>query len=170
MLLPEETACSGASKAVLRCLKKFMYVLCTLGFFSQLETTLSTPLSAVSRVCVFRARVLLLYTSLKNPVASGAHCGRRLLWSYSGLSQVSTIKSASYLGLSRVSKEECFVWILEINPRMTENGVFRSDSNFSKKWQKPLVEALKRSEIECLGFTERESFAELIFHLSFSNY
>ena len=39
---------------------------------------------------------------------------------------------------------------------MTENGVFRSDSNFSKKWQKPRVEALKRPEIECLGFTERD--------------
>ena len=52
---------------------------------------------------------------------------------------------------------------------MTENGVFRSDSNFFKKWQKTRVEALKRSEIECLGFTEREreTFAELIFHLSF---
>ena len=34
--------------------------------------------------------------------------------------------------------------------------VFRSDSIFSKKWQKPRVKALKRSEIECLGFTERE--------------
>ena len=76
----------------------------------------------------------------------------------------------SYTGLSRVSTEECFVWILGINPRMTlerwltfkvcprmtENAVFRSDSNFFKKWQKPRVEALKRSEIECLGFTERE--------------
>ena len=52
---------------------------------------------------------------------------------------------------------------------MTENGVFRPDSIFLKKWQKPCVEALKRSEIECLGFTEREreTFAELIFHLSF---
>ena len=39
---------------------------------------------------------------------------------------------------------------------MTENEVFRSDSNFFKKWQKPRVEALKRSEIECLGFTERD--------------
>ena len=39
---------------------------------------------------------------------------------------------------------------------MAENGVFRPDSNFFKKWQKPRVEALKRSEIECLGFTERE--------------
>ena len=57
----------------------------------------------------------------------------------------------------------------KVCPKMTENGVFRSDSNFSKKWQKPRVEALKRSEIECLGFTEREreTFAELIFHLSF---
>ena len=58
----------------------------------------------------------------------------------------------------------CSEWILGINPRMTfkvcprmtENGVFHSGSNFSKKWQKPRVEALKRSEIECLGFTERE--------------
>ena len=55
---------------------------------------------------------------------------------------------------------------------MTESKrerVFRSDSNFFKKWQKTRVEALKRSEIECLGFTEREreTFAELIFHLSF---
>ena len=63
-------------------------------------------------------------------------------------------------------------WILGINPRMTfknwltfkvcpgmtENGVFRSDSNFSQKWRKPRVKALKRSEIECLGFTERETF------------
>ena len=56
----------------------------------------------------------------------------------------------------------------EVCPKMTENAVFRSDSNFSKKWQKTRVEALKRSEIECLGFTERErAFAELIFHLSF---
>ena len=75
-------------------------------------------------------------------------------------------------GLSRVSKEECSEWILGINPRMTESKwerIFRSDSNFFKKWQKPRVEALKRSEIECLGFTEREreTFAELIFHLSF---
>ena len=47
--------------------------------------------------------------------------------------------------------------------------MFRSDSNFSQKWQKTHVKALKRSEIECLGFTEREreTFAELIFHLSF---
>ena len=47
--------------------------------------------------------------------------------------------------------------------------MFRSDSNFPQKWQKPRVEALKRPEIECLGFTEREreTFAELIFHLSF---
>ena len=74
-------------------------------------------------------------------------------------------KPLSYSGVSRVSnKGECLVWILGINPRMTfkvcprmtENGVFRSDSIFSKKWQKPRVEALKRSEIECLGFTERE--------------
>ena len=52
---------------------------------------------------------------------------------------------------------------------MTENGVFHLPLNFSKKWRKPRVEALKRSEIECLGFTEREreTFAELIFHLSF---
>ena len=52
---------------------------------------------------------------------------------------------------------------------MTENRGFRSDSNFSQKWQKLRVEALKRSEIECLGFTEREreTFAKLIFHLSF---
>ena len=44
-----------------------------------------------------------------------------------------------------------------------------NDSFEKKKWQKPRVEALKRSEIECLGFTEREreTFAELIFHLSF---
>ena len=58
--------------------------------------------------------------------------------------------------LTRGSIGVCFVWILGINPKMTENGVFRSDSNFSKKWRKPCVEALKRSEIECLGFTERE--------------
>ena len=53
--------------------------------------------------------------------------------------------------------------------RTAENRVFRSDSNFFKKWRKPRIEALKRSEIECLGFTEREreTFAELIFHLSF---
>ena len=50
----------------------------------------------------------------------------------------------------------CLAWILGINPRMTENEVFNSSSNFSKKWRKPRVEALKRSEIECLGFTERE--------------
>ena len=66
----------------------------------------------------------------------------------------------------------CLVWILGINlrmtfkvcPRMTENGVFCSDSNFSKKWQKPRVEALKRSEIESLGFTERERPLNKIFH------
>ena len=130
MLLPEETACSCASKAVLRCLKKLMYVLCTLGFFSQLETTLSTPLSAIS-----------------------IHS-----------------KPLSYSGLTRVSTEECLAWILGINSRMTfenwltfkvctrmtENGVFRSNSNFSQKWQKPRVKALKRSEIKYLGFTERE--------------
>ena len=70
---------------------------------------------------------------------------------------------------SRMTLARCFVWILGINPKMTENAVFRSDSNFSQKWRKPRVEALKRSEIECLGFTEREreTFAELIFHLSF---
>ena len=39
---------------------------------------------------------------------------------------------------------------------MTENEVFHLPLKFSKKWQKPCVEALKRSEIECLGFTERE--------------
>ena len=52
---------------------------------------------------------------------------------------------------------------------MTENGVFHLPLNFSKKWRKPRVEALKRSEIECLGFTEREreAFGLLIFHLSF---
>ena len=52
---------------------------------------------------------------------------------------------------------------------MTISGVFHLPLNFSKKWQKPRVEALKRSEIECLGFTEREkeTFAKLIFHLSF---
>ena len=54
----------------------------------------------------------------------------------------------------------------KVCPKMTENRVFRSDSNFSKKWQKPRVEALKRSEIEHLGFTEREreTFVKLIFH------
>ena len=50
---------------------------------------------------------------------------------------------------------------------MTENGVFHLPLNFSQKWRKQRVEALKSSEIECLGFTERETFAELIFHLSF---
>ena len=63
--------------------------------------------------------------------------------------------------------ERCFAWILGINPRMTENGVFRSDSNFSKKWQKPCVEALKRSEIECLGFTERERDLLIAYFSSF---
>ena len=124
-----------------------MYVLCTLGFFSQLETTLSTPLSAVSIHSKFLIRLRL--------------------WSFSGFKHILFL--LSYLGvtdsLSRVSnEEECFAWILGINPRMTfkvwlrmtENKVFRSDSNFSKKWRKPHVEALKRSEIECLGFTERE--------------
>ena len=80
----------------------------------------------------------------------------------------------SYSGLTRVSKEGCLVWILGTSPRMTfkvclrmaENRGFRSDLNFSKKWRKPRVEALKCSEIECLGFTEREreTFAKLIFH------
>ena len=50
---------------------------------------------------------------------------------------------------------------------MTENGVFRSDSNFSKKWQKTRVEALKRSEIECLGFTERERDLWIAYFSSF---
>ena len=50
---------------------------------------------------------------------------------------------------------------------MTENGVFRSDSIFSKKWQKPRVEALKRSEIECLGFTERERDLLIAYFSSF---
>ena len=44
----------------------------------------------------------------------------------------------------------------EVCPKMTENAVFRPDSIFFKKCRKPRVEALKRSEIECLGFTERE--------------
>ena len=127
-----------------------MYVLCTLGFFSQLETTLSTPLSAVSIHSKFLIRLRL--------------------WSYSGFKHILFL--LSYSGLIRESKEDCsawilginprmtfagcFVWILVTSPRMTENRVFRSDSNFFKKWQKPRVEALKRSEIECLGFTERE--------------
>ena len=50
---------------------------------------------------------------------------------------------------------------------MAENGVFRPDSNFFKKWQKPRVEALKRSEIECLGFTERERDLCLAYFSSF---
>ena len=134
-----------------------MYVLCTLGFFSQLETTLSTPLSAVSIYSKFLIRVHLC--------------------SYSGFKHILFL--LSYSGVTRVSKEGCFVWILGINPkmtfkvcsewvlginprmtfkvcpRMTENKAFCPDSNFSKKWQKPCVEAFKRSEIECLGFTER---------------
>ena len=40
--------------------------------------------------------------------------------------------------------------------RMTENGVFHLPLNFSQKWRKQRVEALKSSEIECLGFTERD--------------
>ena len=86
--------------------------------------------------------------------------------SYSGLSRVSTEECSVWiLGINpRMTFERCSVWILGINPRMTfevwlrmtENRGFRSDSNFFKKWQKPRVEALKRSEIECLGFTERE--------------
>ena len=123
----------------------------------------------------FRARVPLLYTSLKNPVVSGVHCGRRLFGSYSGLSRESTIKSLSYSGLTRVSKEGCFAWILGINPRMTfkvcprmtENRGFRPDSIFLKKWRKPCVEALKCSEIECLGFTERERDLCLAYFSSF---
>ena len=50
---------------------------------------------------------------------------------------------------------------------MTENRGFRPDSNFSQKWQKPRVEALKRSEIECLGFTERERDLCLAYFSSF---
>ena len=52
---------------------------------------------------------------------------------------------------------------------MAMSGVFHLSLNFFKKWQKPCVKALKRSEIECLGFTEREreTFGLLIFHLSF---
>ena len=58
-----------------------------------------------------------------------------------------------------VTKKKCL--------RITENRVFRSDSNFSKKWQKPRVEALKRSEIECLGFTERERDLWIAYFSSF---
>ena len=50
---------------------------------------------------------------------------------------------------------------------MAENGVFHSDSNFFKKWQKPRVEALKRPEIECLGFTERERDLLIAYFSSF---
>ena len=74
-----------------------MYVLCTLGFFSQLETTLSTPLSAISIYSKFLIRVHLC--------------------SYSGFKHILFI--LSYSGVTRVSKEGCFVWILGINPRMT---------------------------------------------------
>ena len=60
--------------------------------------------------------------------------------------------------------ERCFAWILGISPRMTfkvcprmtMSEVFHLSLNFFKKWQKPCVKALKRSEIECLEFTERE--------------
>ena len=38
---------------------------------------------------------------------------------------------------------------------------------FFKKWQKPCVEALKCSEIECLGFTERERDLCLAYFSSF---
>ena len=51
--------------------------------------------------------------------------------------------------------------------KMTENRVFCSSLNFSKKWQKPRVEALKRSEIECLGFTERERDLLIAYFSSF---
>ena len=93
----------------------------------------------------------MLVLNRKPLSSSGSTRGSRL----SGRTERSTV-SLSYSGVSRVSTEECFVWILGTSPRMTENGVFRSDSNFSQKWRKPRVKALKRSEIECLGFTERE--------------
>ena len=121
-----------------------------------------------------------LYTSLKNPVASGAHCGRRLLWSFSGLTRESRSSGRAkshargwqfkfcftwILGINpRMTFNVCFAWILGINPRMTfkvcprmtMSEVFHLSLNFFKKWQKPCVKALKRSEIECLGFTERD--------------
>ena len=47
-------------------------------------------------------------------------------------------------------------WLtFKVCSRMTENGVFHLPLNFSQKWRKQRVEALKISEIECLGFTER---------------
>ena len=55
----------------------------------------------------------------------------------------------------------------KVCPKMTENRGFRPDSNFFKKWQKPCVEALKRSEIECLGFTERERDLLIAYFSSF---
>ena len=47
------------------------------------------------------------------------------------------------------------------------SGVFHLPLNFSKKWRKSRVEALKRSEIECLGFTERERDLCLAYFSSF---
>ena len=47
------------------------------------------------------------------------------------------------------------------------SGVFHLPLNFSKKWRKSRVEALKRSEIECLGFTERERDLWIAYFSSF---
>ena len=48
-------------------------------------------------------------------------------------------------------------WLtFKVCSRMTENGVFHLPLNFSQKWRKQRVEALKSYGIECLGFTERD--------------
>lgn len=68
---------------------------------------------------------------------------------------------------SRMTFARCFIWILGISLIMTENAVFRSDSIFFKKCRKPRVEALNRSEIECLGLTERPFDCLFFIFLSF---
>ena len=79
------------------------------------------------------------------------------------------------LGRDPSIQRRVFEWILGINPRMTEkkylrmamSGVFHLSLNFFKKWQKTCVKALKRSEIECLGFTERERDLWIAYFSSF---
>ena len=80
--------------AHLRTLSKFSSKV--LGFFSQLETTLSTPLFAVSIHSKFLIRLRL--------------------GSCSGVEHILFLPSDS--GSARVSKEWCSVWILGINPRI----------------------------------------------------
>ena len=84
-----------------------------LGFFSQLETTLSTPLSAVSIHSKFLIRLRLWsFSGFKHIL---------FLLSYSGVTRVSIgVCSAQILGINpRMTFARCFAWILGTSPRMT---------------------------------------------------